>query len=157
MLIKKVVVFDPLVIKVCERNSEKPVGYLPREILRVTKFIIEWGATVDVELTSDYFRLPLVQGGLEIKCKVTVKVPNTTPRQVTERYRSLVEERCDKPKEEEIIGSFILVNNSKNMDEDLSINQRSARRSRKTQPNKPNEITAKSTAKNRTFFNKETL
>ena len=100
----------------------------------VTKFIIEWGATVDVELTSDYFRrLPLlVQGGVEIKCKVTVKVPNTTPRQVTERYRSLVEERCDKPKEEEIIGSFILVNNSKNMDEDLSINQRSARRSRKT-------------------------
>ena len=133
---------------------------MPREILMVTKFIIEWGATVDVELTSDYFRrLPLlVQGGLEIKCKVTVKVPNTTPRQVTERYRSLVEERFDKPKEEEIIGSFILVNNSKNMDEDFSINQRSARRSRKTQPNKPNEITAKSTAKNiRTFFNKETL
>ena len=146
MLIKKVVVFDPLAIKVCERNSEKPVGYLPREILRVTKFIIEWGATVDVELTSDYFRLPLVQGGIEIKCKVTVKVPNATPRQVTERYRSLVEEGCDELKEEEIIVSFILVSNSKNMDEYFSINQRSARR--RKQPNKPNKNTAKSTVKN---------
>ena len=146
MLIKKVVVFDPLVIKVCERNSEKPVGYLPREILRVTKFIIEWGATVDVELTSDYFRLPLVQGGLEIKCKVTVKVPNATPRQVTERYRSLVEEGCDELKEEEIIVSFILVSNSKNMDEYFSINQKSARR--RKQSIKPNKNTAKSTVKN---------
>ena len=69
--------------------------------------------TVDVELTSDdYRRSPLVQGGLEINCKVTVKVPNATARQVTERYRALVEELYVEPKEEEIFGSFILVNDS---------------------------------------------
>ena len=40
--------------------------------------IIERGATADVELNSDQYRSALVQGGLEIKCKVTVKVPNVT-------------------------------------------------------------------------------
>ena len=114
-------VFNPFAIKVCERNSEKPVGHLPREISRVTKFIAERGATVNVELTSGYYRmLPLVQSGLEIKCKVTVKIPNATPRQVIERYLVLVEELCVEPKEVEILGSFILVNNSENMDEDFS-------------------------------------
>ena len=83
--------FDPFTIKVCEHNSEKPIGHLSREISRITKFIIEQGATKDVELTSDHYRRsPLVQGGLEIKCKVTIKVPNATPRQVTERYHALV-------------------------------------------------------------------
>ena len=54
---------------------------MSREISRITKCIIEQGATKDVELTSDrYRRSPLVQGGLEIKCKVTIKVPNATPR-----------------------------------------------------------------------------
>ena len=80
-------VFDPFAIKVCESNSEKFVEHLPREISSATKFIIEQGATVDVEITSDHHRRsPLVQGGLEIKCKFTVKVPNATPRQVTECY-----------------------------------------------------------------------
>ena len=67
-------VFDPFAIKACERNSEKRVGHLPQGISRVTKFIIERGAIVDVELTSDHYRRsPLVQGGLEIKCNVTIK------------------------------------------------------------------------------------
>ena len=56
------------------------------------------------------------------------------------------------PKEEEILGSFIPVNDSENMDEDFSIHQRSSR-SRK-QPSKPNEATAKS-KDIRTFFNEE--
>ena len=81
---------------------------------------------MDVELTSDhYWRSPLVQGELEIKCKVTVKAPNATPRQVTEYYlcpcwRALYV----KPKEEEILGLFIVVNDSENMDECFSIHQR---------------------------------
>ena len=54
-------VFDPFAIKICESNSEKPVEHLPQEISRVTKFIIERGATVDAGLTSDHYRLPLVQ------------------------------------------------------------------------------------------------
>ena len=40
--------FDPFAIKVCERN-------------RITKFFIERGGTLDVELTSDHYRRsPLV-------------------------------------------------------------------------------------------------
>ena len=57
---------------------------MPREISRVSKFTIERGTIVDVELTSDHYRrLTLVQGGLEIKCEVTVKVSYATPTQVT--------------------------------------------------------------------------
>ena len=82
---------------------------------------------------------------LEIKCKVTVKVPNAP--QVNEPYRALVE-----PKEEEILGFFILVNDSENTDQNFSINQRSTRL--RKQPSKPNETTAKS-KDIRTFFSKE--
>ena len=68
---------------------KKPVEYLPQEISRVSKFTIERGAIVDVELTSDHYRTsPLVKGGLEIKCKVTVKVPYATPTQLTGIYSS---------------------------------------------------------------------
>ena len=86
---------------------------------RVTKFIIERGATVDVDLTSDqYQRTPLVQGGLEI---------NATRRQVTEHYSALVKELSVEPKEEEILGSLTLVNDIETMDEDSSIHQRNTR------------------------------
>ena len=81
-----------------------------------------------------------------------VKVPNATPRQVTERYSMLVEELYVEPKEEEIVGSFILVNDSENMDGDFSIHQRSTRPGK--QPSKPKETTYKS-KDIRTFFNKE--
>ena len=63
--------------------------------------MIEQGATVNAELTSDHYRSLLVKGGLEI---------NTRSRQVTERYNALVEELYVELKEEEILGSFILSN-----------------------------------------------
>ena len=74
---------------------------------------------------------------LEIKCKVTVEVPNATSRQVAERYRTLVEKLYVEPKEEKILDSFIL-----NTDKEFSINQRSTRT--RKQLNKSNETTAKS-------------
>ena len=111
---------------------------------RVTKFVIERGATVDVDLTSDqYQRTPLVQGGLEI---------NATRRQVTEHYSALVKELSVEPKEEEILGSLTLVNDIETMDEDSSIHQRNTRPMK--QPGKPNESTTKS-KDIRTFSNKE--
>ena len=64
--------------------------------------MIEQGATVNAELTSDHYRRsPLVQGGLEI---------NVRSRQVTERYSALVEELYVELKEEETLGSYILSN-----------------------------------------------
>ena len=144
--------FDPFAIKFCESNSETPVTHLPPEISRATKFIIEREATVDLELTSDHYkRSPLVQSGLEIKCKVTVKVPCATPRLVTERYRAIVKEPYIEPKEEEILGSLIVIDENESMDEDFSIQQRSTRP--RKQPTQPNESIIKS--KDRTFFNKE--
>ena len=45
------------------------------EISRTTKFLTDRGATVTAELTSDhYMRSPLIQGGVEIPCKVTGKI-----------------------------------------------------------------------------------
>ena len=74
---------NPLAIKVCERRSDRPVGQLSREISKVTKFILDRGALVDVVLTSiHYRRSPLVQDKLEVKCKVAFKTPN---RKVTLR------------------------------------------------------------------------
>ena len=108
---------------------------------------------MDVELTSDHYRRsPLVQGGQEIKYKVTVKVPNTTGRQVTERYRALIKELYVEPKEEGILGWFIEINDSENMDEDFSIHQSSIRP--RKQASKLNESTTKS-KDIRTFFNTE--
>ena len=68
---------------------------------------------MDVEPILDHYRRsPLVQGRLEIKYKVTVNVPNATPRQITELYCALVEELDVEPEEEVILGLFIQVNDS---------------------------------------------
>ena len=48
------------------------------EISRRTKYPMNRGATFCLELLStNYRRSPLVQGGLEIPAKVTVKMPGT--------------------------------------------------------------------------------
>ena len=53
----------------CEIGNETPVGHLSMEISRTTKFLIDRGATVTAELTSDHYRRsPLIQGGIEIPC-----------------------------------------------------------------------------------------
>ena len=67
---------NPLAIKVCEHRSDRPVGQLSREISKVTKFILDRGASIH------YRRSPLVQDKLEVKCKVAFKTPN---RKVTLR------------------------------------------------------------------------
>ena len=52
------------------------VGHLPRELSQIAKFILNRGVKVIATLTSTNFcRSHLVQGGLEIACKVTVKIP----------------------------------------------------------------------------------
>ena len=70
-------VFDIFVIKTCKVSGEI-VGHLPREISRTTKFLMDRGAKVFAELiSSDYRHSPLVQGGLELQCKVIIKMPGT--------------------------------------------------------------------------------
>ena len=44
--------FDRFAIKVCEFGKEIPVGHLPKEISRVTKYLLDRGATATATLTS---------------------------------------------------------------------------------------------------------
>ena len=74
--------YDRYAIAACARNSlpgtlvvESTVGHLPREISRLTRFIMLHGAIVVVKiLDTHHRRLPLVQGGLEIPIQVIVKM-----------------------------------------------------------------------------------
>ena len=100
--------YDRFAIKTVTSNGAT-VGHLPKEISRVTKFFLDRGAFMQVELTSKHYRRsPLVQGGMEIPCLVTVKTPATLKNtQLAEKYFELVKERYTEPKNEEILGSFV--------------------------------------------------
>ena len=64
--------------KLAKRITKKTVGHLPREISKPTKFLIDRGARVTAEITSSHYRKsPLLQGGLEVLCKITVAMPET--------------------------------------------------------------------------------
>ena len=79
------------------------------ELSQITKFLIDRGAKVKVQLSSaNYRRSPLIQGSLQISCDVTVTMPWTTDNQlILEKYKKLVCEKYAEPKEEVIIGSFL--------------------------------------------------
>ena len=53
------------------------VGHLPHEVSRITKFIIDCGATVSFMRTVTHRRSPLVKSGLEIPYKVSVSMRGT--------------------------------------------------------------------------------
>ena len=75
--------FDRFAIKVCEKDKNEIVGHLPMEISRVTKFLLDRGANVFAKLTSTHYgRSPLVQGGIEIPCVVTLSKPGTVINQL---------------------------------------------------------------------------
>ena len=68
--------FDRFAIMLCEiGKGETAVGHLPMEILRVTKFFIDRRGSIIAILTSDHYRRsPLIQGAIEIPCKLTAKI-----------------------------------------------------------------------------------
>ena len=110
--------FDRFAIKVCEKDKNEIVGHLLMEISRVTKFLLDRGANVFAKLTSTHYgRSPLVQGGIEIPCVVTVSMPGTVINQLLmERYKQLVETLYTEPKEEEILGTFLQLENTGEQD-----------------------------------------
>ena len=64
-------VFDMFASKTCTVTSRLTVGHLPIEVSRITKFLLDCGAKVYLQLSSNHFRRsPLTQGGLEIPCVV---------------------------------------------------------------------------------------
>ena len=57
-------------------GKEIPVGHLPKDISRATKYLLDRGATATAMLTSKHYRRsPLVQRGLNTPCKVSVTMP----------------------------------------------------------------------------------
>ena len=57
-------------------GKEKPVGYIPNEISKVTNIFIEKGSTITVQLAGNHYRRsPLVQGELKITCKLAAAIP----------------------------------------------------------------------------------
>ena len=96
-------------IKVCDSSTDEADGHLPMEISCITKFLIDRGADVTTKLTStNYRRSPLVQGGIEIPCLITVTMPGTILNQLLmERFKQLVQEKYVEPKNEEILLSFL--------------------------------------------------
>ena len=71
---------------------ESTVGHLPKEISRITRFLILHGAVVTVKVIDVHHRRsPLVQGGLEIPIKVTVQMEYTSKNKAAlTEYDSLV-------------------------------------------------------------------
>ena len=88
------------------------------EISRVTKFLLVRRANVSAKLTSTHYRRsPLVQGGIEIPCVVTVSMPGTVINQLLmERYKQFVETLGTKSKEEEILETFLQLENTGEQD-----------------------------------------
>ena len=101
-------VFDVFAIKTCKPDGTV-VGHLPREIWRTTKFLLDGVAQISAILTStNYRRSRLVQGGLEIACKVIVKLPVTVRNHLLmDRYVEIVKVKYIEPKHEVILRSFL--------------------------------------------------
>ena len=110
--------FDRFAVKVCEKGKNEIVGHLPMEISRVTKFLLDRGANVSAKLTSSHYRRsPLIQGGIEIPRFVTVSMPGTVINQLLiQRYKRLVETLYTESKEEEILGTFLQLENTGEQD-----------------------------------------
>ena len=83
--------------------------FWPREISRVTKFLLDRGAVAYAELLSTHYRrLPIMQGGLEIPSKITVNLHGTVKNHMLlDRYMQLVNALYCEPKEGVIMGSFL--------------------------------------------------
>ena len=102
--------FDQFAIKMVmmEKNREKIVGHLPREISRPTKFLLVKGAVIHAEISSVKYRHSLlVQGVLELSCKVFVPMPSTVLNEnLISKYKSLVAPLYVEPTKEAEVGSF---------------------------------------------------
>ena len=92
------------------------------EISRVMKYFMDRGAIVVAQLMAvHYRRSPLIQGRLEILCKMTVTISRTVSNlPCTEKYKEVKKYKEYKkykegyyiePKSEEIMGSFIQATN----------------------------------------------
>ena len=101
--------YDCFTIRTYVGSTGKTVGHLPMEISRPTKFLLQRGAIVFATLSSTtYRRSPLVQGGLEIPCKVTINMAETLKnKQIIDRYKEMVDVLYSEPDGSAVLGSLL--------------------------------------------------
>ena len=105
-------------------SSPTIVGHLPKEISRITRYIMQYAATVTVRICDiNYRRSPLIQGGLEIPVEVTVCMPfNPKNKAALDRFESLLAELYKEPangKHEDITATILEELESDSGDEEL--------------------------------------
>ena len=141
-------------IKTC-KPDKITVGHLPREISRPTKFWLDRGPKIVAEVESSHYRRsPLIKGGLEIRCKVSVTLPGTIKNHMLlDRHKELVNKFYCVLKNEVIIRNFVTSvpneNIHLNQPQQQQLAQKKVNRKRKTneeQPTSKNDI--------RNYFNK---
>ena len=101
--------FDFFVIKVTDHESGAIVGHLPMGNSSARKYLLHRGARVVATVTStNYCVSPLVQGGLEIPCRVKIFMTLTLKnRAFINIYRNYVDVLYYEREESNIVGSFI--------------------------------------------------
>ena len=101
--------FDVFAIKTCT-DEGNIVGHLPREISRASKFLLDGGTVMNAKLSSSHYRRsPLVQGGMEIPCKITVKMrPTIKNCEILKRFLDLVTSMYAEPEVPLILGSILM-------------------------------------------------
>ena len=95
-----------------ESGEQEIVGHLPIELSRLTKFLIDRGASVTATLSKTYYRRSvLVQGGLEIPCVIKAKMIGTVKnKEILARYLELVNNNyidVQHTEKEVIVGYFV--------------------------------------------------
>ena len=101
--------YDIFSMKLCKPDSDEIVGHLPMETSRITKFIVDRGAKRILKIHGmHYRRSPLVQGGLEVPCELTIAmIGSVVNHLLLFRYESLLKELYVEPEDEEIVGTFL--------------------------------------------------
>lgn len=141
--------FDVFAIKTCSLENGQIYGHLPMEISRATKFLIDRGARVFVEVSATHYRRsPLVQGGLEIPCKLSVELAIATIKNnmLIDRYKKIIQELYEEPTEEVIMGSLLLddfADFSEMADSETNVSNATRPQNRKRKPDEVNEKASK--------------
>ena len=99
------------------------VGHLPREISRITHFLMFYGANVTTKVVDPHHRRsPLVQGGLEIPVLIIVNMDYSPQNQAAlTKYEELVKRSYQEPVngEFEDVTATILEEIDNSSDEDV--------------------------------------
>ena len=135
--------FDMFAIQACilRDHVQVTVGHLPREISRPTKFLLDRGAEVTASLIGTHYRRsPLIQGGLEIPCIVTVTISgNALGHLLMVRYEEMVGNLYCEPNDIVVMGTYL---------EKDEVDVQPVQQPRKIAPRKPVQNKNNSSGKN---------